>query len=202
MFQFPAFPSRILCIHIRVPDFFKSGGFPHSDICGSMAICAFPQLFAAYRVLLRLPVPRHSPYALSSLTYGHSSSFITLVSPCLFKLPLVTLLTSFSYIIQFSMCSRYDLVIPFPSGITLLYHWWAQMESNHRPHAYQACALNHLSYRPPSTLFSASYILLFILYFVNQYLPETPAGKPWFEKRLFFGLGGARKDPLPRVVSP
>ena len=41
-----------------------SAGFPHSDICGSMAICASPQLFAAYYVFLRLSVPRHPPYAL------------------------------------------------------------------------------------------------------------------------------------------
>ena len=26
--------------------------------------------------------------------------------------------------------------------------WWAWMELNHRPHAYQACALTRLSYRP------------------------------------------------------
>ena len=32
-------------------------------------ICSSPQLFAAYHVLLRLLVPRHSPYALSSLTF-------------------------------------------------------------------------------------------------------------------------------------
>ena len=30
------------------------GGFPHSDIRGSQAICAFPRLFAACHVLLRL----------------------------------------------------------------------------------------------------------------------------------------------------
>ena len=47
---------------------FTSGGFPHSEICGSMAICASPQLIAAYHVLHRLLVPRHSPYALNSLT--------------------------------------------------------------------------------------------------------------------------------------
>ena len=47
---------------------FSLAGFPHSDICGSMAICASPQLFAACHVLHRLLVPRHSPYALSSLT--------------------------------------------------------------------------------------------------------------------------------------
>ena len=31
-------------------------------------ICGSPQLIAAYRVLLRLPVPRHSPRALVRLT--------------------------------------------------------------------------------------------------------------------------------------
>ena len=42
--------------------------FPHSDIHGLSDICSYPWLFAAYHVLLRLLVPRHSPYALSSLT--------------------------------------------------------------------------------------------------------------------------------------
>lgn len=46
------------------------GGFPHSDISGSLAICAYPELFAAYRVLLRLLVPRHPPCALCSLTFS------------------------------------------------------------------------------------------------------------------------------------
>ena len=34
-----------------------------------MDMCSSPRLFAAYHVLHRLLVPRHSPYALSSLTY-------------------------------------------------------------------------------------------------------------------------------------
>ena len=42
--------------------------FPHSDISGSLAICASPELFAAYHVLLRLLVPRHPPCALFSIT--------------------------------------------------------------------------------------------------------------------------------------
>ena len=45
-----------------------TGGFPHSEICGSADICSSPQLIAACHVLLRLPVPRHPPYALSHLT--------------------------------------------------------------------------------------------------------------------------------------
>ena len=47
---------------------FTTGGFPHSDISGSKPICGSPKLFAAYRVLHRLLVPRHSPYALTNLT--------------------------------------------------------------------------------------------------------------------------------------
>ena len=43
-------------------------GLLHSDICGSILACNSPQLFAAYRVLRRLPMPRHPPCALISLT--------------------------------------------------------------------------------------------------------------------------------------
>ena len=43
-------------------------GFPHSEIPGSKPACGSPGLIAACHVLHRLLVPRHSPYALSSLT--------------------------------------------------------------------------------------------------------------------------------------
>ena len=46
-----------------------AAGLLHSDICGSTPACGSPQLFAAYHVLLRLPMPRHPPCALISLTY-------------------------------------------------------------------------------------------------------------------------------------
>ena len=45
---------------------------PHSDILGSKPVCGSPKLFAAYHVLHRLLAPRHSPYALSSLTIRNS----------------------------------------------------------------------------------------------------------------------------------
>ncbi len=61
-------PSHTLWIHVWVTEV-CSAGFPHSDICGSMAICASPQLFAAYHVFLRLLVPRHPPCALGRLTF-------------------------------------------------------------------------------------------------------------------------------------
>src|SRR5919197_583162 len=48
-------------------------GFPHSEIPGSKVVCTSPGLIAAYRVLHRLLAPRHSPYALSSLTIRNSN---------------------------------------------------------------------------------------------------------------------------------
>src|SRR5262247_107061 len=50
----------------------SQSGFPHSEIPGSKPICGSPGLIAAYRVLHRLLVPRHSPYTLSSLTIRNS----------------------------------------------------------------------------------------------------------------------------------
>ena len=42
-------------------------GLLHSDTLGSFRACQSPRLFAAYRVLLRLLMPRHPPCALISL---------------------------------------------------------------------------------------------------------------------------------------
>ena len=55
--------------HVWIYSLFLLYEFPHSDTHGSMDICSSPWLFAAYHVLLRLLVPRHSPYALCSLTF-------------------------------------------------------------------------------------------------------------------------------------
>ena len=60
-------PFLKLCIGLRILEVCSSR-FPHSDISGSMAVCASPKLFAAYHVFHRLLVPRHSPCALSCLT--------------------------------------------------------------------------------------------------------------------------------------
>ena len=64
MFQFRRFPSCTYLIQCRIP----FGGFPHSEISGSMLICSSPKLIAAYHVLHRLLMPRHSPCALFRLT--------------------------------------------------------------------------------------------------------------------------------------
>ena len=54
--------------HVRLPygmTGLQPAGLPHSDIPGSTAICASPELFAAYHVLRRLREPRHPPSALA-----------------------------------------------------------------------------------------------------------------------------------------
>ena len=61
-----AVPLIQLWIHCMIP----YGGFPHSEISGSQLICNSPKLIAAYHVLHRLLMPRHSPCALISLTFS------------------------------------------------------------------------------------------------------------------------------------
>ena len=129
MFQFTTFPFLKLCIYLRMTELF-SAGFPHSDICGSIVICTSPQLFAAYHVLHRLLVPRHSPCALSCLTFFTSLTsnvvailhfFFVCCSMCFFYLTL-------SFHVQFSRClcqlpleptveiARFELATPCLQG--------------------------------------------------------------------------------------
>ena len=69
----PPVPFHTLWIGVWMAEVF-SAGFPHSDISGSKDICSSPKLFAAYHVFHRLLVPRHPPYALSSMTNLLSST--------------------------------------------------------------------------------------------------------------------------------
>ena len=56
------------------PNVTLARGFPHSEIPGSKLICSSPRLIAAYHVLLRLLMPRHSPCALISLTFVEANA--------------------------------------------------------------------------------------------------------------------------------
>ena len=62
MFPFPRFASALTgrCL--------LAGRLPHSGIPGSSPACGSPRLFAACHALLRLPLPRHPPLTLLSLT--------------------------------------------------------------------------------------------------------------------------------------
>ncbi len=67
MVHFPPLPSRTYVFSTGYSGMSQSG-FPHSEIPGSKPACGSPRLIAACHVLHRLLAPRHSPYALSSLT--------------------------------------------------------------------------------------------------------------------------------------
>ena len=66
MVHFPGLAHTRLCIQRAVTGVYPVG-FLHSDIPGSMPACGSPKLIAACHVLHRLLLPRHPPYALSSL---------------------------------------------------------------------------------------------------------------------------------------
>ena len=75
MFQFPTYPLITLLFHVMISRHLRLDEFPHSEICGLQTICVSPQLIAACHVLHRLLIPRHSPYALISLTFYLSILF-------------------------------------------------------------------------------------------------------------------------------
>ena len=77
MFQFRRFPPHTYGFSVQYRSM-SFGEFPHSEIPGSMDICSSPRLIAAYHVFHRLPVPRHSPCALCSLTVVSLSQNISL----------------------------------------------------------------------------------------------------------------------------
>ena len=132
------------------------GEFPHSEISGSMLICSSPKLIAAYHVFHRLPVPRHSPCALVRLTFQtffqniwYPLDSLLLPTKIIVTLPFEIAIflkrtyynLCFAVIIQFS---RYVLVMFLKArspGTLISITWWAKMDSNHRPHDYQSCAL-------------------------------------------------------------
>ena len=89
--------------HMQILRFFSLSEFPHSDIYESMDICSSSQLFAAYHVLLRLLVPRHSPYALCSLTYFIFGFIVNKFS--MFNIVSLSFLAFFFY--QFTYFSLY-----------------------------------------------------------------------------------------------
>ena len=68
----PRVPLVQLCIHCTILTS-SVRWFPNSEICGSKPMSGSPQLIAGCHVLLRLPMPRHSPCALFSLNSTRGS---------------------------------------------------------------------------------------------------------------------------------
>src|SRR5690625_5838296 len=63
----------------------QPAGLSHSEIYGSLCMCHYPELIAAYHVLHRLSKPRHPPYALcnffltAALVFGYYFYIIALL---------------------------------------------------------------------------------------------------------------------------
>ena len=158
MFQFPGFPSYTYLIQYRIHDS-SSWGFPHSEIHGSMLIYSSPWLIAVSHVLLRLLMPRHSPYALCNLNLLFSYFALSFAISfyrfgCLFfyhplvaKLQFLTFFLGKTNFYLFLLLSQYLFVCFIRFSMIICIHsissieWSVWMDSNHRPRAYQARAL-------------------------------------------------------------
>ena len=101
-------------------------GLPHSEIFGSKPVCGSPKLFAAYHVLHRLLAPRHSPYALSSLT----KCSLTHCACVIKKLPIA----GYSVVKELPRLSARRLSAPSVSAVghqqTFVSRWWRIPGSN------------------------------------------------------------------------
>ena len=150
MFQFRRFPTTCYFIHKRLTEY-CSAGFPHSDIHGSRAAFASPWLFVDRYVLRRLPMPRHSPCALISLTFfqNYVSYRFLLISSTFYcsknfyPKQLFRLFEYFwlHYLVVSISHYLYSVFKVHFYHKAFCFMWWARVDSNHRPHAYQACAL-------------------------------------------------------------
>ena len=85
MVHFSGFASRPLLYSGTDFPTLLGNSLEDSDTPGSQPVCGSPRLFAACHVLLRLPSPRHPPYALSSLTIKLAPSEIPLQNPKLLQ---------------------------------------------------------------------------------------------------------------------
>ena len=77
-FSSPGSPPELVGI-----DGLQPPGLSHSEIPGSMVICTYPRLIAAYHVLHRLNEPRHPPCALSYFLSTLSPAFRPAETPIL-----------------------------------------------------------------------------------------------------------------------
>ena len=108
MFQFGRFPSYTYFIQHMMHKVCLCG-LLHSDICGSLYACYSPQLFAAYHVLRRLSMPRHSPYALCALPFELCASLFS-IQNC-YPTILIIKLVVFLICIYFS--SLFNFQVPY-----------------------------------------------------------------------------------------
>ena len=110
MFQFRRFPSYTYLIQYTMTEV-CSVGLLHSEIHGSKRTYRSPWLIAVNHVLLRLPMPRHSPCALCCFTicFMFMSSLELLIQilvvfyPIIFILSFLLVVSSFALLLLYSV---------------------------------------------------------------------------------------------------
>ena len=170
MVHFPAFaPEGLFCSAHGRPGS-RLGRFPHSDTPGSSPACGSPRLFAAYHVLRRGRQPRHPPSTLGRLAPRRPAAPFNGAPAPAWPGPrdsrsLLPRLTpppapeSAGGGPPYDSMMRFPKILPARKGRGGRRGWrrpprfcgagaWAQVDSNHRPRAYQARALARLSYGP------------------------------------------------------
>ena len=140
MFQFTGFPParyKVSLLHMQAHRVFLCG-FPHSDTHGLSRVCRSPWLFAACRVFLRPPAPRHPPRALLRLTLPLHKPSVTYIK--------AFIVSFFRFLVFDSRCcscfcflSRYSVFKVRSHDASR--HEWRLRDSNSRPPACKAGAL-------------------------------------------------------------
>ena len=132
MFHFPGCPPTSLCIQLVVTGHYPSRVPPF----GNLRILAYLQLPEAYRSLSR---PSSAISAMASTLRSYSLDLLPNLHPTLLRLlrgqMKALVLSIVSCCFNSFLCSFQGAIVPVKEL------WWAEVDSNHRPHAYQACAL-------------------------------------------------------------
>ena len=139
-------------------------GFPIQKSPDQSLFSSSPKLIAAFHVFHRLLTPRHPPFALNSL----ATKYLTqILRTHFFKFDIQIVkeqktIDAVLFLVEVNGFEPMTSCVQGRRSPKLSYtpekrprKWWAWMDLNHRPHAYQACALTELSYRPshnPSSL--------------------------------------------------
>ena len=171
MFQFPASPPDTLCIHVSVPEHLPQVGSPIRKSTDQRLFAptrSLSQLITSFigfwcqgihpMLLIAWPFDlyafAYSSSVLQVFAFLYVSMTILRVTihcfflqkqvcyPLLYSLSFYTIYCfQGSIIITRQQNFRKQIRIKLSVLTFCLPVWWAQMESNHRPHAYQACAL-------------------------------------------------------------
>ena len=152
------------------------GGLPHSDTCGSVAVRASPQTFAACRVLRRLREPRHPPYALARFS-------LSLVTRCIPTPRSLVCLFFFVSAFTFPSCQRTAQGC-FPASVENV-----GLEPT-TPGLQSRCS-SQLSQSPPPTRVVPGRLEL-----------PTPTLSVWCSNRLSYGTPCAGMAPRARLRPP